>query len=502
MVKDLLPVQNGPALKLADIPQPSFPDFYDSLVSALDHGEKIVQFFAYATEGKIKLMAVLRRQGLSVMGCDAPETYPALTLQQPMVHLFEREIAEQYGIRPQNHPWLKSVRYHANYRGTPDLFGNDYQSDIPGSYPYFDVSGEEIHQVAVGPVHAGIIEPGHFRFNCAGEKVLHLEIQLGYQHRGIEQLLVKSPAKRLPTIAENIAGDTSVGHGLSFAQAMEGLTQTTVDEKTQTIRALALELERLANHIGDLGALSGDVAFLPPAAYYGRIRGDFLNLLLLLSGNRFGKGLVRPGGVVFDCTNEKLQAIQHKCRELTPQIAHVGHLLLNSPSVLSRFENTGPVSQALAEEIGLVGVAARASGIPYDVRLTFPTGYYQQKNMAAQVETSGDVLARAKVRLLAIQQSLALIDGLTLPGGRQPWQDRGERTRAKNAFVVTLNEGWRGEISHCLLTDANGDLLRAKIKDPSFHNWQGLALALRNQEISDFPLCNKSFNLSYCGFDL
>jgi Ni,Fe-hydrogenase III large subunit len=261
-------------------------------------------------------------------------------------------------------------------------------------------------------------------------------------------------------------------------------------------------LERLANHIGDLGALSGDVAFLPPAAYFGRIRGEFLNLLLLLSGNRFGKNLIRPGGVVSPVTSEKVSVIRNKCLELTPQIEHVSQLMLDAASVLSRFENTGTVTKEKAETLGLVGLAGRASGLDYDVRSAFPTEYYTSYAISPQVETTGDVLARAKVRVKEIKQSLTMIRSLPTAIKIEDFDGPRSLNLAPASFVVTLTEGWRGELSHCLLTNEQGKLVRYKIKDPSFHNWNGLAVAMRNQDISDFPVCNKSFNLSYCGFDL
>ena len=267
----------------------------------------MVQHFAYEADETLKWLSVLRTDRLLVAGCDAPEAYPALTAECDAFHMFEREIAEQYGLRPEGHPWLKMVRYHPNYRGREDIFGNDYSADIPGNYSYYAVTGEEIHEVAVGPVHAGVIEPGHFRFNCIGERVLHLEIQLGYQHRGIEPLILDTAPQRWPILVEGIAGDTAIAHSLCFAQGIEALRDTRPDAGAAVIRTIALELERIANHVGDLGALSGDVAFLPPANYCGRMRGDFLNMSLWICGNRFGKGLVRPGGVLFPITAEDRQ---------------------------------------------------------------------------------------------------------------------------------------------------------------------------------------------------
>src|SRR5690606_37394011 len=198
---------------------------------------------------------------------------------------FERELHELHGLSITGHPWLKPLRAHAGLAG--------------GSHPFFQVKGPGVHEVAVGPVHAGIIEPGHFRFQCHGEEVLSLELHLGYQHRGAESLLLRSsPARRL-VIAESIAGDTAVGHALAYCMAMEALTETRVSPSADALRGIALELERVANHVGDLGALSGDVAYLPGASYFGRLRGNFLNLLMELSGNRYGRGLLSVGGVRF-----------------------------------------------------------------------------------------------------------------------------------------------------------------------------------------------------------
>jgi len=417
--------------------------------------------------------------------------------------MFEREIAEQYGIIPLNHPWLKMVRYHANYRNVPDAFGNDYKEEIPGKYPYFQVEGDAIHEVGVGPVHAGIIEPGHFRFQCAGEEVFSLEIQLGYQHRGVERLLTGVPLKRLPVICEGIAGDTSIGHNLCCCQALESLAGLSVDPGAEIVRSIALELERIANHIGDLGALSGDVAFNPPAAYFGRIRGEFLNLLQVLCGNRFGKSLVLPGGVSQIMAAEQAKIIEDKLKELEPEIRHVCDLLFTAHTVQARFEHTGTVSRQMAEDLGLVGYCGRASGIDYDARVTFPTEAYAPLPANRNEMVNGDVYSRAMVRKEEIVHSMHLIRTLlTRTGEPSSKTVMPDISLEPDGFVATINEGWRGEVSHCLLTDGQGKIVRYKVKDPSFHNWTGLAMALRNQEISDFPLCNKSFNLSYCGFDL
>lgn len=500
---DLLTIQNGRAIPLSEIPDPGLDTFLATVTDFLNAGGFVVQLFAYDDAGGSRLLAVLRDDALHVTGCRVGDSFSSMTSASNKVHLFEREIAEQYGIRPMGHPWLKPVRYHANLAGRPDLFENDYAKDIPGNYQYFRVQGESVHEVAVGPVHAGIIEPGHFRFQCAGEKVLHLEIQLGYQHRGVEQLLCRVPQARLPVICEGVAGDTSIGHNLCCCQALEALAGLDVDQGARMIRVVALELERIANHLGDLGALSGDVAFNPPAAYFGRIRGEFLNLLLVLCGNRFGKGLLRPGGTTNCLGDEQRRLIQEKLAEVTPEINAVCDLLFSAHTVQARFEQTGPVSLETANDLGLVGYAGRACGLNYDARSVFPTELYAGLPACVQTVTNGDVNSRAMVRYNEIIHALTLIDSM-LADKKETHETTGigPLELAPSSLVVTVNEAWRGEVSHCVLTDERGAICRYKIKDPSFHNWMGLAMSLRNQEISDFPLCNKSYNLSYCGFDL
>lgn len=502
-MNNLLPIQPGKPVNRSNIPCLPLDDFRHALLNFTDNDGFIVQFFAFEEKNVVSLISVVRRGNeLFVGSCLGPERYPSLTLKNRKFHLFEREIAEQFAILPEGHPWMKNVRFHANWRGKADAFDNTYEN-IPGNYPYFQVEGDEIHEVAVGPVHAGIIEPGHFRFQCIGEEVLHLEIHLGYQHRGVEQLMTTVDRIRRPVIAESIAGDTAIANSICYCQAVEALQGITVPDGAKKIRIIALELERLSNHTGDLGALAGDVAFGTAAAYFGRMRGEFLNLLLNLSGNRFGKGLIRPGGVFSPWDESKKATILDKIEEIGPQLAEVSDLLFSAHTVMGRFEGCGVVPRETAEEIGLVGFAGRASGLDYDVRFTMgPDGNYHEKAKASQ--TSGDVFARAWGRHEEIVHSLALIKKIlqTQSISSEEITSTHESNLMPDSFVVTMTEAWRGELSHCLLTDENGGLLRYKVKDPSFHNWTGLALALRNEGISDFPLNNKSFNLSYCGFDL
>ncbi|MDD5307526.1 MAG: NADH-quinone oxidoreductase subunit C [Deltaproteobacteria bacterium] len=506
MSHDLPPVHHGTVVPLSSVEELLLPSFRAAVVDRVAAGARIAAFFG-APDGpqSLRLCAVLADDTageLFVAAARVHGDYPALTPDCPQAHWFEREIAEQWGIRPQGHPWLKPIRFHRSYRGGLDAWSRpDGEEIAPGVVEYFKVHGEEIHEVAVGPVHAGIIEPGHFRFQCYGENVLHLEIELGYQHRGLERRFVGGPDRRTIHYAETLAGDTTVGHALAYCRVLETLAGVEAPARAQVLRGVALELERVANHTGDLGALANDVGFLPTASYCGRIRGDFLNLTAMLCGNRFGRALVRPGGTAMDLTNADIDTILNKLEAAERDVAGAVDLLWSTGSVMARFDHTGTVSADDARAVGLVGPSARACGIERDVRLDFPDEVYRYAQIPVATWPSGDVFARATVRWLEIQRSLSFIkeqlrsicEGAVAIEIGPP---------AGASMVVSLVEGWRGEICHVATTDERGRFAHYKLVDPSFHNWFGLALSLRGEQISDFPLCNKSFNLSYCGHDL
>ncbi len=429
-------------------------------------------------------------------------SFEALTPRCPQVHLFEREIAEQFGLRAEGHPWFKPVRFHRSYRPGYEAFPRpDGEGLMVGVTDFYRVEGDEVHEVAVGPVHAGVIEPGHFRFQCHGENVFHLEISLGYQHRGVERAMHGGPNRRSIHYAETLAGDTTVGHATAYCQVLEALAGCQKTPRAQALRAIALELERLANHVGDLGALANDVAFLPTASFCGRLRGDYLNMTAMICGSRFGRGLIRPGGVGFDIDASTIEDLLSRLAASERDTANAVELLWDSSSVMARFEDTGVLASEVAETLGLVGPAARACGLVRDVRHDHPSGLFRFAHVPVSTWSTGDVFARAYVRWLEIQRSIDFVReqlrGLPRGDIREPLG-----ALAPNEIVVALAEGWRGELCHVAVTDEAGRFERYKVVDPSFHNWIGLAYALRGQQISDFPLCNKSFNLSYCGHDL
>ncbi|MBI5189265.1 MAG: NADH-quinone oxidoreductase subunit C [Nitrospirae bacterium] len=505
MTSTMRTFRNGSALPLGDVPVLETESFLKAILDATVHGWRVSSYFGLPRGGGLRIYCLMSSDSRGSLGMAAADVagnaFPSIAEFCPQIQMFEREVAEQFGVVFEDSPWPKPVRFERRLTDRTAAGCRTGRPSDVGVMEYYQVKGHEVHEVAVGPVHAGIIEPGHFRFQCYGEQVLHLEISLGYQHRGVERLVLGGPHPASLHQMETVAGDTTIGHGLAYAMVIEALSGTMAPARAHALRGVALELERLANHTGDLGAIAGDVGYLPTASFCGRIRGDFLNMTAELCGSRFGRGMVVPGGVGFDCGPELAETLLKKSAAARTDLANAVELLWETPSVMARLENTGPLTAEAARELGLVGPAARACGVNMDVRRDHTFGIYSMAQIPVATASTGDVHARTLVRWLEAEKSLYFIDEQLrhLPGGACMGKSNG---LAGEHIAVALTEGWRGEVCHVAVTDDAGRFARYKVVDPSFHNWPGLAMALRGQQISDFPLCNKSFNLSYCGFDL
>ena len=495
-------LQSSILVSLNEQPPLALDDLMARCSERLRAGERLVTLFgraasAPAAPGTLVTAVFQPADGaLAVLRGSAPPeaAYPALTAQFPAAHIFERELWEQTGLRPEGHPWLKPVRFE----GTRQTHMNDY--------PFFKVRGAGIHEVGVGPVHAGVIEPGHFRFMCQGETVHHLEIQLGYQHRGVEQLLLQRPAWQLTPLVESIVGDSAVAYAWGHNEALELLTGQAVSGTTLASRAIALELERLAIHVATLNGLATDIAYLQASASYGRLRTAIINASQRVCGNRFGRGWIRPGRAR-PLTEALRQDLVQTLEAFHRDFGEVNQLMRSARSVQARFVGTGTLSTQAALDLGLTGVVARASGVALDARTQLPGRVYGTRPLPLFTESTGDCWARMSLRMREADASVQwLLQCLKDPGTWSEdtaWAPPPPAAALQaNALCITLVEGIRGPVLQALETGANGQLVHYKVQDPSMANWFGLALALRNQGISDFPICNKSFDLSYCGNDL
>ncbi len=433
---------------------------------------------------------------------------------------FEREMHDLYGVVPVDHPQPRRlVRHHHWPRGwhpmradagPPPDFG-----DPEGPFPFLTVEGPGVYEIPVGPVHAGLIEPGHFRFSVVGETILKLKARLWFVHKGIEKLFEhRSPADALP-LAERISGDTTVGHALAYCLAVEDATGWPVPPEAVRKRAILLELERLYNHTTDLGALCNDVGHGILHAHAMRIREQLLRLNAQVTGHRLLRGGVHLGGATLHTVPDPAHL-----RALAADIAEIVDLALGHTVVADRFTGTAILTTRAARDLGTLGYVARASGLPIDARHQHPLCDLGPAFTTA-TRTGGDVLARFLLRADEITTSVAVIGALTptvtagttstagatgATGNQPPSGTTGSQpptgNRTGRPSGVGIVEGWRGTITHRVELDADGALTRAKIVDPSFFNWPALPVALTGAIVPDFPLVNKSFNLSYAGNDL
>lgn len=496
---------NGGCVSLDAVPVADYAEFYDAVCAKLDspdchvanyfaapQGNELVFFCLLADDASGEVLIASHRYGYY-----SEQQLESITARHHQMHPFEREIAELYGVRFNGNPWSRPLRFPHNRASVSSTMDN---------YPFYTIEGESLHEVNVGPIHAGIIEPGAFRFICNGERVLHLEIALGYQHRGVESLMAGTRNRlRQTVIAEAVAGDSVVAHTTAYAMAVEKLAGFASSPRLELERAAALELERVAIHIGDTGGLCTDIAYQLGQVASEALRTIVINTTQMWCGNRFGKGMIRPMGSNFPLTGEKAETILKNIADVSRRYGEVREDLKATPSLLARFEDCGLVTRMQMQMIGGVGQAARASGLARDVRSSHPWGAYVGAEHQPEVKEQGDIMARLSVRGHEVAQSVDYVERFVAAAlgcdASLPEPDFDAPLRP-SSLSFSLVEGWRGEICHVAITDAQGHIETYKVKDPSVHNWLALALAVRGEGISDFPICNKSFSLSYCGHDL
>ncbi|TNC24872.1 hydrogenase large subunit [Amycolatopsis alkalitolerans] len=411
---------------------------------------------------------------------------------------FEREMRDLFGIVPEHHPLPRRLVRHFHWprgwypmradAGSPPEFG-----DVDGPYPFRTVEGDGVYEIPVGPVHAGMIEPGHFRFSVVGETILNLKARLWFVHKGLERLFEGRRPEDALALSERISGDTAVGHSLAFCLAVEEAQWIAVPEDAQRIRAILLELERIYNHVTDLGALCNDVGYGILNNHAQRIRERLLRLNEQVSGDRLLRGCIRPGGARLDHAPDP-----DVLSDLGDDIAEVVALALANSVVVDRFTGTAVLTREQASDLGTLGYVARASGLVTDARADHPFPAVPGARVRHGT-TNGDVLSRFSVRAEEIADSITRITELSA-GLRDLSAYTGPAGQARSG--VGIAEGWRGTIVHRVELDRDGVLTRVKVVDPSFFNWPALPVALADTIVPDFPLTNKSFNLSYAGNDL
>jgi Ni,Fe-hydrogenase III large subunit/Ni,Fe-hydrogenase III component G len=416
---------------------------------------------------------------------------------------FEREIRDLFGVMVTGHPDPRPLVKHgfwpdAYYPLRKDARARAF-SDDGQPFPFREVGGEGVYEIPVGPVHAGVIEPGHFRFSVMGETIIDMKSRLYFTHKGTEKLFEgRNPADGIE-LAERVSGDTSVGHGLAYSQAVEAAADVDVPLRARYLRVILLELERLYNHIADVGAIANDTGFAIAHAHCYRIREQLLRLNKQLTGSRLLRGVVCPGGLVRDLSIPS--DLSARVEAAVADFDQIVEICLKNTLLLDRLEGTGTLKPDVASDHGVLGYVARASGIDLDARRDHPFAAYPHLTFNVPVFPHGDVKDRVSVRVEEVHESVELIQQACrhVPscGVRA---DLGRTDAFTPAFGIV--EGWRGRIVHWIMTRDDGRLHRVKIVDPSFFNWPALSQALVGNIVPDFPLCNKSFNQSYSGNDL
>lgn len=424
------------------------------------------------------------------------EEFPSVTPILPAANWYEREVMSLFGLNPVGHPDPRGILH--GMEGLSPLRKGDMGEPKGGDYPFRRVDGEGVFEIPVGPVHAGIIEPGHFRFSTAGENVLNLELRLFYTHKGVEKLFEGTEYERTPFLAERVSGDNSLAHSTALCQALERAAGAQAPERAAYIRTVLLEMERLYNHLGDIGGIATDVAFYFGAVHAARMREGLMAMNERLTGSRILHNVNRVGGVRVDITKEDSATLSSALGSFEKDFQELMDVLLGSSSFLDRVETTGRLTEGIARDLGVVGPPARASGLDRDVRRDHPYAAYPDLEFEVPVRKEGDVFARMMVKAEEVHQALRIIEQAleAMPGG--PLAAEVEIPSGRRALGYA--EGPRGETLYWVMT-GEGKPYRCKVRDPSFCNWPAMEYAIQDNIVPDFPLINKSFNLSYSGND-
>jgi Ni,Fe-hydrogenase III large subunit/Ni,Fe-hydrogenase III component G len=479
-----------------------------------EQGARLVLVFAedrLEAENAFHVYYVLERPGdpeYLILRASLPAerpSFPSLAAELPAVNWQEREMQDWFGLEAVGHPNPRRVALHDNW---PDV--HPLRKDFPidqvlppfegEQHEYRPTLGEGVFQIPVGPVHAGIIEPGHFNFAVAGEPILYLQLRMFYTHKGTEKLFEHLPVHRAVFLAESISGDSAFSHGTAFCQAIERAAEIEVPLRARFMRTILLELERVYNHIADIGAIATDVGFMIANAHAGRLRETAVALNEELTGSRLLRGMVSIGGVRRDWSREQTAALLGAVEIIEREFRDLVALIKFSDSTRDRLEHTGLLHPDKAKALGIVGVGGRASGVDLDVRRDHPYAAYDRVSFSVPVYQEGDVLHRMQVRIDEVKESLGIIRAAVagLPEGDHCAPPR---EIPPGRCALSAVEGWRGEIIHFVRTGPDNRLERCKIKDPSLNNWPALVEAVQGNIVPDFPVINKSFNLSYSGTD-
>jgi Ni,Fe-hydrogenase III large subunit len=475
---------------------------WNSIVEDIADGHATLMSLWGETQTIHAAVMTTERSEIAIFSLDCPQgRFPSLAAQHPPAIRLERSIADLFGLiaegAPDERPWLDHGRWGLSHP-LAEAAGDTAQ---PAPYAFLPSEGESLHQIPVGPVHAGIIEPGHFRFTASGETVVRLEERLGYVHKGIDSLMRGAAPDQAARLAGRVSGDSTVAYAFAFARAIEAALGAEAPPRAQGLRAAMAELERIANHLGDIGAICNDASFALLHAHFGVLRERVLRTADPCFGHRLMRDCIVPGGVAADLDEPGTAQLRALIAELKRGVEPLVELYDETASLQDRTVTTGILKPALARQFGAGGYVGRASGRNFDARRTPGYAPYDGLSFEIPVLEAGDVNARVWIRIREIEQSLLLLEQILdgLPSGAvQTGLPKIGAVREGSALV----EGFRGDIFVWLRLDQDGWIARCHLRDPSWFQWPLLEAAIEGNIVADFPLCNKSFNCSYSGHDL